>query len=60
MTTNDISPLVGKTAYLTIHPLRVLVHINDTRAVWGRVDCLITPIHGSGEQWVSFDRLKIN
>ena len=60
MTTNELhTKTADKLAYLRIHPLRVLVQILDSREVWGRVDCLVSPIHGSGEQWVSLDRLDV-
>lgn len=38
--------------------LRVMVRILETRSAYGREDCLITPVSGSGEMWVSRSRLE--
>ena len=57
MTTRELSALIGKEGLLSIHPIRVAVRVLDSRVVYSRVDCLITPIAGNGQQWVSRDRL---
>jgi hypothetical protein len=40
--------------------LTVDCHVIDVREAYGRVDVLITPVSGSGEQWVSTVRLILN
>jgi hypothetical protein len=34
------------------------VTIKDARKVYGRTDYLVTPVSGSGEQWVSAERVS--
>jgi hypothetical protein len=36
----------------------VPVRILDLRECWGRRDALVSPVNGTGEQWVSCDRLR--
>jgi hypothetical protein len=57
-TTNEMRPLHPRPAILTIGPLKVAVQVLDSRQVFSRVDCLVTPLHGAGQQWVSTDRLS--
>jgi hypothetical protein len=57
MTGKELAALIGREGLLFIHPIRVAVRVLDSRVVYSRVDCLITPIAGNGQQWVSLDRL---
>ena len=59
MTGRELAALIGKEGLLLIYPIRVAVRVLDSRVVFSRVDCLITPIAGNGEQWVSLDRLSL-
>jgi hypothetical protein len=56
-TTNELTPLHAP-AYLSVGPLTILVKVINSRTVFGRVDCLVSPIHGKGQQWVSEERLQ--
>jgi hypothetical protein len=56
-TTHALSLWIGKVGELQVNDLMVKVKIIDSRQVWGRTDCLVAPVAGSGEQWVSTDRL---
>ncbi len=47
-----------KTIMLRIDGLKVEVKIINIRKVWNRIDCLVTPISGNGEQWVALERLS--
>lgn len=47
-------------ARLLVDGLGVPVRILDVRQVWGRVDYLVTPEGGTGETWVSSERVTIN
>lgn len=40
----------------TIH---FLATVKDVRSVYGRMDYLIVPVGGSGEAWVSADRVAL-
>lgn len=57
-TTTNLQRLLGRRALLTIEKLTVLVDVLDSRQCWDRVDCLVSPIAGDGQQWVSVDRLR--
>jgi hypothetical protein len=57
-TTNEMRPLHPRMGILTIGPLKVAVRVLDSRQVFSRVDCLVTPLNGAGQQWVSTDRLS--
>ncbi len=43
--------------YLEIFPIHIPVKIIKTRMAYGRQDMLITPIGGSGRQWVCSSRV---
>lgn len=53
MTAANLAIFVGCTGTYRSGDLRVAVRIVDARKVWDRVDYLITPTAGSGQQWVS-------
>ena len=56
----SISQVVqGKLASYAVGSLVIPVQILDARKVWGRVDCLITPIGGHGEQWVEASKINM-
>ena len=57
-TTRELNPLHDRQALLSVDSLRVLVNVLDTRQVFARVDCLVSPVNGAGQQWVSVDRLS--
>lgn len=48
----------GDCALLAVElSLSVKVWIKDVRTSFGRIDALVTPVAGSGEKWVSSDRI---
>jgi hypothetical protein len=58
MTAANLAVFVGCTGTWRPEPgwksnLTVRVNILDARKVWNRVDYLITPVAGTGQQWVS-------
>lgn len=48
---------VGKVGLLTVDGLQIEVLIQDARQVWDRLDYLVTPVRGTGQQWVSAQRV---
>ena len=52
-----LAELIGEVRLLRVDSLRVRIRVLDVREVFGRVDCLVEPVAGSGGQWVAFDRL---
>ena len=64
MTAREIAALLDKTATLSVTErsggkLEVPVRITNAREAWGRIDVLVTPVDGSGEAWVSAERVKV-
>ncbi len=58
MNAKEMLRLMNNSAMLNLDGLLVEVNILDIRKAWGRTDCLITPISGSGQTWVSLERLN--
>ncbi len=59
-TVNEMQTLIGRRAILKIEKMSIQVKILDVRQCWNRTDCLVCPIAGCGEQWVSCERLTEN
>ena len=59
MTAREIADLLDKTATLSTEGLSVPVRIVDARENFGRMDVLVTPEGGSGQAWVSAERVKV-
>ena len=60
MTARELVDLIDKQATLTTQEgLEVVVHITDARELFARIDVLVTPAHGSGQAWVSAERVRV-
>lgn len=68
MTITELARLVGKTGLITFYlpgknkpsNIRVAIKIKDIRpGLFGRTDCLISPLAGEGEEWVSLERITL-
>jgi len=46
--------------FVTFDKLTFQVKILDSRKVYGRVDVLVTPTNGKGEQWIDLARVRVN
>lgn len=57
MTAANLAIFVGCTGTLRSGDLKVRISIVDVRTVWNRTDYLVTPVAGSGQQWVSAERV---
>jgi hypothetical protein len=63
MNAKEQAQFIGKRGMLRIQdsPLKIAVTINDVRNIrYGNVDFLVTPVAGSGEQWVSSSRVALD
>lgn len=58
MSVSELVSLIGKEVVLSTDGLKIKVKIKDARHAFGRTDVLVTPVAGSGEAWVSRDRVK--
>ena len=52
--------LEGRTGIINIQGLDVRCTIQQTRRVYGRTDCLVTPVSGKGEIWVRESSLRLS
>ena len=48
---------VGKTFFLPMEDMLVLVDVRDVRNRFGHLDALVAPLSGRGDKWVQADRL---
>lgn len=71
MTAREIADLLDKQATLSVYTtagrgtepgpnrLEIPVQILNARENFGRIDVLVTPEGGSGQAWVSAERVKV-
>lgn len=55
MTASEAARYLNQSATLTIGELSFPVTVTDAKTSYGRTRFLVTPVNGSGEQWVQFD-----
>ena len=55
-----MTDVIGGHGVLREGVLYIRVRVEDVRTVFDRVDYLVTPVEGSGRQWVSADRVKLD
>jgi len=53
----DPVPYRGRTGRLFTDGLQIEVEVIDARRVYGRTDLYVAPVAGSGQRWVSLDRV---
>lgn len=59
MTAAEMMKNLNHTAFANVEGFKIKVQINDVRQVFGRVDYLVIPIEGEGQQWMSEDRITV-
>ena len=59
MTVAQMATLVGQEGLLRVERLQVQVRVVDVRTVYGRLQLLVEPVAGSGQQWVDADRVRM-
>ena len=62
MTTRELTQLLDRSGTLQteLERLTIPVVIVDVRSAYGRTHVLIRPLHGSGETWVTAERVKLD
>tara|TARA_Y100000310_G_scaffold225593_1_gene227600 strand:- start:558 stop:761 length:204 start_codon:yes stop_codon:yes gene_type:complete len=60
MTARESAAYIDRTGHLRCDDLSVDVLVVDARQVWDRVDVKVTPVSGTGEQWVSLERVTLS
>ena len=56
---DDLAELIGRVAHIMVGEMAVTVTILDARQCYGRTDCLVRPVAGSGVQWVRMTSLTV-
>lgn len=60
-TTAETMHAIGQTVNYRVGEMSVLVKVTDVKTVWGQIRIQITPLMGTGRQWVNVDSVsKIN
>jgi hypothetical protein len=59
MTALELSQNICKIGTIVCGTVRVSVHIMDGKTAYGTPRYLITPVSGSGQQWVNADRVSV-
>lgn len=54
-TAKSLSPYIGREGVFITGALRVGIRVLDAREKFGRVDLLVSPLAGSGEEWKSLN-----
>lgn len=60
MTVKEMAGLIGTEVHIWIESLGIRCTIIDVKQTWGQVNILIVPVGGSGEKWVSMNRVMNN
>ena len=58
MTVADMATAIGVEFLLTEGPFTIVVLVQDMRVTYGKAQALVSPVGGTGEAWVHFDRLQ--
>ena len=56
-TVGELSPAIGQDCYVLFEQLTIACRVADVKTSYGRVRLLVTPLSGSGSQWVELGRL---
>ena len=57
MTTTEMMPVIGQIVVLRCESMEVHCKVTDVKHVWGKARLLVTPMAGTGEQWVELGRV---
>jgi hypothetical protein len=60
MSVKDLAKAIGRTGLYHVGTLKFDVKVMDVRQVFGRIDFLVTPEHGNGQQWVESSRVQLD
>jgi hypothetical protein len=58
MTAREMMPAIGQRVIARFESLLIVVSVKDERFVWGKPQVQITPLHGTGLQWVELGRIS--
>lgn len=58
MTVLEMAAVIGSQVTWKVEGMNVPVTVVDVRKVFARIDYLCIPVGGSGEKWISTDRIR--
>ena len=56
----DLPEIMHRTGRILLSGLEVAVHVKAAKTVFGERRALISPVAGSGEQWVPLKRVRLD
>ena len=59
-TATQMLPAIGQTVRAQFEDLTIDVRVSDVKSSYGRVRLLVSPVSGTGQQWIEVSRLRRN
>ena len=57
-TATQMLPAIGQTVRAQFEDLIIEVRVSDVKSSYGRVRLLVSPVAGTGSQWIEVSRLR--
>ena len=57
-TAKEMLPAIGQTVRAQFEDLTIDARVSDVKSSYGRVRLLVSPISGTGKQWIEVSRLR--
>jgi hypothetical protein len=57
-TASQMLPAIGQTVRAQFEDLTIDVRVSDVKSSYGRVRLLVSPVSGTGQQWIEVSRLR--
>ena len=57
-TATQMLPAIGQTVRAQFEDLTIDTHVLDVKSSYGRVRLLVSPVSGTGQQWIEVSRLR--
>ena len=57
-TVTQMLPAIGQTVRAQFEDLTIDTHVLDVKSSYGRVRLLVSPVSGTGQQWIEVSRLR--
>lgn len=59
ITCNDMIPAIGARVSAKFEDLRITCTVLNVKSSYGRVRLLVSPMSGTGEQWIEMSRIRM-
>lgn len=57
-TVRQLFPAIGTTVSVQFESIQVQCVVTDAKNAYGKVRLFVTPVAGTGEQWIELERLR--